>query len=112
MVTPLIGINQPPDASSFCDGSSAPKEMQDLIVFPFGNFNYACPASFAGRIERSHPSGIKDLSTTGGIKRRPVQNHSRVRSEEHTSELQSPMYLVCRLLLEKKNKTKKNKKTK
>src|SRR5437762_9828891 len=28
------------------------------------------------------------------------------RSEEHTSELQSPMYLVCRLLLEKKkNKT-------
>src|SRR5437764_8540660 len=28
------------------------------------------------------------------------------RSEEHTSELQSPMYLVCRLLLEKKNKEK------
>src|SRR5437879_12967047 len=25
------------------------------------------------------------------------------RSEEHTSELQSPMYVVCRLLLEKKN---------
>src|SRR5437762_9107062 len=31
-----------------------------------------------------------------------------LRSEEHTSELQSPMYLVCRLLLEKK-KNKKNK---
>src|SRR5437879_1552835 len=29
------------------------------------------------------------------------------RSEEHTSELQSPMYLVCRLLLEKKKKQKK-----
>src|SRR5437762_9014570 len=29
-----------------------------------------------------------------------------LRSEEHTSELQSPMYLVCRLLLEKKKKTK------
>src|SRR5437879_12393035 len=28
------------------------------------------------------------------------------RSEEHTSELQSPMYLVCRLLLEKKKKKK------
>src|SRR5436189_1608075 len=27
-----------------------------------------------------------------------------IRSEEHTSELQSPMYLVCRLLLEKKKK--------
>src|SRR5437764_5681270 len=30
-----------------------------------------------------------------------------LRSEEHTSELQSPMYLVCRLLLEKKNKNQK-----
>src|SRR3712207_7902217 len=29
-----------------------------------------------------------------------------VRSEEHTSELQSRQYLVCRLLLEKKKKTK------
>src|SRR5437879_10311088 len=29
-----------------------------------------------------------------------------IRSEEHTSELQSPMYLVCRLLLEKKNNIK------
>src|SRR5437764_7747230 len=33
------------------------------------------------------------------------RQHQRRRSEEHTSELQSPMYLVCRLLLEKKNKT-------
>src|SRR5258708_30300697 len=33
----------------------------------------------------------------------PVQNRmDRVRSEEHTSELQSPDHLVCRLLLEKK----------
>src|SRR5437764_1599006 len=31
------------------------------------------------------------------------------RSEEHTSELQSPMYLVCRLLLEKKKKKQNNK---
>src|SRR5438552_10983118 len=30
----------------------------------------------------------------------------RVRSEEHTSELQSPDHLVCRLLLEKKKKKK------
>src|SRR5437763_11111134 len=31
-------------------------------------------------------------------------DRGRHRSEEHTSELQSPMYLVCRLLLEKKKK--------
>src|SRR6185436_20432517 len=30
--------------------------------------------------------------------------YARVRSEEHTSELQSPDHLVCRLLLEKKKK--------
>src|SRR5690348_17571553 len=30
--------------------------------------------------------------------------HTRGRSEEHTSELQSPVHLVCRLLLEKKKK--------
>src|SRR5690348_17832653 len=30
----------------------------------------------------------------------------RARSEEHTSELQSPVHLVCRLLLEKKNRYK------
>src|SRR5690348_17648295 len=29
-------------------------------------------------------------------------NHVEVRSEEHTSELQSPVHLVCRPLLEKK----------
>src|SRR5437879_9936332 len=39
-----------------------------------------------------------DVSDPGAGARRP-------RSEEHTSELQSPMYLVCRLLLEKKKKT-------
>src|ERR1017187_5857711 len=33
-----------------------------------------------------------------------------MRSEEHTSELQSPMYLVCRLLLEKKKKKNRPKK--
>src|SRR3712207_8570699 len=42
---------------------------------------------------------------------RKVRGHllvagSRLRSEEHTSELQSRQYLVCRLLLEKKKRTK------
>src|SRR5437764_4624740 len=35
---------------------------------------------------------------------RATSCRSAIRSEEHTSELQSPMYLVCRLLLEKKKK--------
>src|SRR5437763_2518313 len=50
------------------------------------------------------------VATTGHVPLRTVPPLPRnfrsgtcpVRSEEHTSELQSPMYLVCRLLLEKK----------
>src|SRR3712207_7694156 len=37
------------------------------------------------------------------VERRVLRWHRR--SEEHTSELQSRQYLVCRLLLEKKNKS-------
>src|SRR2546422_1843078 len=37
------------------------------------------------------------------------RHHAGVRSEEHTSELQSRLHLVCRLLLEKKKKKKQNK---
>src|SRR2546429_5487758 len=40
---------------------------------------------------------------------KPMENHDGVtvgRSEEHTSELQSRLHLVCRLLLEKKKKSK------
>src|SRR6266487_6976247 len=35
----------------------------------------------------------------------PLRFATIARSEEHTSELQSPVHLVCRLLLEKKKKT-------
>src|SRR5258708_26108251 len=35
---------------------------------------------------------------------RPTPARRAIRSEEHTSELQSPDHLVCRLLLEKKKK--------
>src|SRR3712207_7495761 len=39
------------------------------------------------------------------VKARYTRETNRLRSEEHTSELQSRQYLVCRLLLEKKKKT-------
>src|SRR6476660_252116 len=44
-----------------------------------------------------------DASRLPGPARRLV-DAGRHRSEEHTSELQSPAHLVCRLLLEKKNR--------
>src|SRR5437879_8644034 len=63
------------------------------------------------------PTGIEATQTPGKVAGgglqmagagdvRAISVMSLERSEEHTSELQSPMYLVCRLLLEKKNKTK------
>src|SRR5437762_9356154 len=51
----------------------------------------------------SHEPRRARHSLSIGEKRRPPRE--TVRSEEHTSELQLPMYLVCRLLLEKKNDT-------
>src|SRR2546429_3743520 len=47
----------------------------------------------------------KMRTITGGMIRVKKENVLRVRrSEEHTSELQSRLHLVCRLLLEKKKK--------
>src|SRR2546422_8403206 len=40
-----------------------------------------------------------------GIAERRVLSYRRSRSEEHTSELQSRLHIVCRLLLEKKKGT-------
>src|SRR5437879_9044145 len=59
------------------------------------------PASARSRIAsrlREASLGRKPLDSPAAAAKRIK------RSEEHTSELQSPMYLVCRLLLEKKKK--------
>src|SRR5690348_17777464 len=55
-------------------------------------------------IIRSHTGyAAPDASTSAGSASTPPS-----RSEEHTSELQSPVHLVCRLLLEKKKKQQTN----
>src|SRR5205809_8026858 len=51
-----------------------------------------------------------ELATSTTIKRPNTFTSKMPRSEEHTSELQSRLHLVCRLLLEKKKKNKKYKK--
>src|SRR2546426_6660859 len=73
-------------------------------ISPKGNQNRR-----AAREKQGEPS---TTARGGGIERRPAPSHALVharppqpatlRSEEHTSELQSPCNLVCRLLLEKK----------
>src|SRR2546429_5689687 len=57
---------------------------------------------------RSHAKLLLDLSQFRPhalADRRSSHGESPDRSEEHTSELQSRLHLVCRLLLEKKKKT-------
>src|SRR5436189_5430515 len=61
----------------------------------------------AGALARHSEPSVNSHNTTSRKADRCAE--WRNRSEEHTSELQSPMYLVCRLLLEKKKKKKKNK---
>src|SRR3712207_7272227 len=54
------------------------------------------------RARRAGGDGRRDAARPGRERRRAARGDRR--SEEHTSELQSRQYLVCRLLLEKKNK--------
>src|SRR5207249_8356635 len=56
--------------------------------------------------QRAHPRGVgmKGANVAHPAKLRYAHDRYRHRSEEHTSELQSRFDLVCRLLLEKKNK--------
>src|SRR5690348_18073133 len=61
--------------------------------------------------EAGHGSGFRDTNNHNHAAAAKHENRAKVltRSEEHTSELQSPVHLVCRLLLEKKKKKKKKK---
>src|SRR5699024_11918711 len=69
------------------------------------------PIAFAVSIGEPPPTAIKQSTSCSLTKATPSFTFSTVglgtmpsRSEEHTSELQSRFDLVCRLLLEKKNK--------
>src|SRR5438876_5887517 len=84
----------------------------------FRSYGAGCPmartARIPGRKKYSPPRVLTKAGTPvrrlrGGTRRGIVKKPAPSwlpsrRSEEHTSELQSPVHLVCRLLLEKKNK--------
>src|SRR3712207_8183814 len=54
--------------------------------------------------QRWHADGVRPLREGDGREAARRVAPDLLRSEEHTSELQSRQYLVCRLLLEKKKK--------
>src|SRR5256885_10483947 len=84
-------------------------------LFPYTTL-FRSHASPGDRRPRSLPaqrpdgrSGVGDAFECHDVPARPGYRsggrlHDEIRSEEHTSELQSPCNLVCRLLLEKKKK--------
>src|SRR2546425_5209859 len=74
----------------------------------------ALPISFGADTEFAAVTGTTTVFYTPAVVNTPgriaqdiqlSRHHLQTRSEEHTSELQSLAYLVCRLLLEKKKRT-------
>src|SRR5687768_17995192 len=65
---------------------------------------FAARGDFADALLHFTRRFIRERHRQNIFRRNAARNHVR-RSEEHTSELQSRLHLVCRLLLEKKKKT-------
>src|SRR5438445_2907125 len=68
-------------------------------LFPYTTLFRSEPALVRREVEAA---GFK-FESESSVLANPADPHADRRSEEHTSELQSRQYLVCRLLLEKKN---------
>src|SRR5258708_23249766 len=71
-------------------------------LFPYTTLFRSRPAGAAGP-QLPQPVG-RTTAQAPGEKMNSARDEFIFRSEEHTSELQSPDHLVCRLLLEKKNR--------
>src|SRR5690348_18035926 len=77
-----------------------------LFIHFFSHFFFndtATPEIYTLSLHDALPICSHAFTVRGGSGRSVgAGGEQRVRSEEHTSELQSPVHLVCRLLLEKK----------
>src|SRR5688500_19938041 len=82
-----------------------PLSLHDALPISTSAAGRPCPRSSPTRrsSDRSTP-GSATRSRCSRPRSATTGSSTWARSEEHTSELQSPCNLVCRLLLEKKNK--------
>src|SRR5437762_9959856 len=95
-----------PCSSFFFFNDTATTEIYTLSLHD------ALPISSSTSIRLRSPCRCSSATTCTSSSIRPsTARYGAARSEEHTSELQSPMYLVCRLLLEKKKKKNQKQKT-
>src|SRR2546422_6989836 len=76
-------------------------------LFPYTTLFRSLHVGTAARHECTRAAAQADQQAPGAPPAHAVARRLRTRSEEHTSELQSRLHLVCRLLLEKKKKEKK-----
>src|SRR5437868_13655117 len=83
----------------YCSGA-----LRDLHSFPTRRSSDLKPAATLSTSRRSRRATPASRSPSPAGVGGAVQQGRAVRSEEHTSELQSRFDLVCRLLLEKKNR--------
>src|SRR5947209_10639164 len=97
-------IRRPPKSTLFPYTDALPifLKVGETLTFPGGEYHADHPTTVVedpdtGDISIQDTPGLPGV--VGWIEMSPV------RSEEHTSELQSRQYLVCRLLLEKKKYT-------
>src|SRR5690554_7096767 len=73
-----------------------------FLISPLSHAEWKDPLNVPSvKTERAHESLLLDV-TRADKRLVAVGSHGHIRSEEHTSELQSRPHLVCRLLLEKK----------
>src|SRR5437762_8983353 len=87
---------------------SVPKGPHGLVMTPDGRKVYVSSdgASTVSVIDTATDRVVSSIDVGTNPHGLAISaDGSRDRSEEHTSELQSPMYLVCRLLLETKKHT-------
>src|SRR5687767_15372275 len=93
---------------SFFDGTATPEiytlSLHDALPILSASSQRGWPASARRMASRLPASSAKMAFMSGCATPCACCSCAEMRSEEHTSELQSLAYLVCRLLLEKKNK--------
>src|SRR5216684_5587331 len=114
---------------NFCLGSAVPRPSGCLVALPGhvlfsspergalaspasparvpAQASASCPARIAAPSGRPSPTNTRRRQSPRPLLSRPLHKFAHkcpdwCRSEEHTSELQSRLHLVCRLLLEKK----------
>src|SRR5205823_12597178 len=81
-------------------GSKAALDLEYRIVRPDGSIRWILARTFP--VFDKGGNAVRRVGVATDITQRREAQEEIERSEEHTSELQSLAYLVCRLLLEKK----------